>query len=219
MANKWLFLKTASVLFIITISFTYAIDTLWTKTYSLGEYLNVQWQNTYGNTGGECAYCIQCDEDRGYIMTGYTSSYGGGVDIYLIKTDLLGDTVWTKIYGGTYDDIGYDIKQTGDNGYIITGATNYYWEHKDVILIKADSLGNIIWQRIYGGESNDIGRSIQCTSDEGYIVTGYTRSGWDNVWLLKLGSEAGISEFLPIVNLRSSVFLIPQNHNLHHWFC
>jgi regulation of enolase protein 1 (concanavalin A-like superfamily) len=94
-------------------------------------------------------------------------------DVYLIKTDSLGDTLWTRTYGGGYDDVGYSVQQTSDGGYIITGMTESFDVNSgDVYLIKTDAFGNQFWETTFGGSFKDAGHSIQQTSDGGYIITG-----------------------------------------------
>ncbi|MDI6840320.1 MAG: hypothetical protein QMD71_05680 [bacterium] len=85
------------------------------------------WWNYFGGSGDDCGYGIQQTTDAGYIIVGYTASYGeGGKDIWLIKTDTGGDTLWTRTFGGPYSDEGHLVKQTADGGYIIVDSTYSY---------------------------------------------------------------------------------------------
>ncbi len=136
-------------------------------------------------------------------MAGRTSSFGAGVwDVYLIKTDFLGDTLWSRTYGGSSNDYGRSVQQTTDGGYIVTGGTYSFGAGGgDVYLIKTDSLGDTLWSRTYGGSSGHDGYSVQQTRDGGYIVAGYTESfgaGGYDVMLTKLDSlgNACIGEFV-----------------------
>ncbi len=80
--------------------------------------------------------------DGGFIVAATTSSFGaGGQDIYLIKTDENGDTLWTKTFGGTGNDRASKIVQTNDNGYAIFGTTNSFGNNgDDFLLLKVDSI-------------------------------------------------------------------------------
>lgn len=134
------------------------------------------WQRSYGGAGWDYGACIQQTTDGGYIITGSTNSFGNEDQVYLIKTDSLGDTLWSKIYGGTGDDYGGSVRQTTDGGYVIAGSTTSFGNGYQVYLIKTDSLGDTLWTNNYGGIEEDQGYSTQQTSDGGYIITGYTSS-------------------------------------------
>jgi hypothetical protein len=158
------------------------------KTNSLGQQI---WSKTYGGSAEDKANCVIQTEDGGYILTGFTVSFGDGDgDVYVIKTDSLGDTVWTRTYGGVGNEDGNSIHQTSDGGYIIAGFTNSFGAGlTDVYLIKTDSTGQVLWTGTYGGADYDEGNSVDETSDGQYIVAGSTFSygaGWVDVYLLKI---------------------------------
>jgi len=99
---------------------------------------NIEWEQTYGGSGWDEAFSAQQTTDGGYIVAGYTSSYGAGMgDIYLVKTDALGNTEWEKTIGGSYEDYAYRVQQTLDGGYILVGATESYGAGMaDIYLVK-----------------------------------------------------------------------------------
>ncbi len=151
---------------------------------------NDQWYKTFGGSDFDIGYSVQQTTDGGYIIAGYTGSYGAGSsDFYLIKTDANGDSIWIKIFGGSSGDYGYSVQQTSDGGYIITGTTLSYGAGSyDVYLIKTDANGNEQWYKTFGGLGLDYGHSVQQTSDGGYIIAGNTSSfgvGYSDVYLIK----------------------------------
>ena len=160
------------------------------KTDSLGDTL---WTRTFGGNNGDYGYSVQQTTDDGYIVAGYTYPYEQGeTDIFLIKTDSLGDTLWTRIFGGNNGDYGYSVQQTTDDGYIVAGVTYSYGViHNDVYLAKTDSLGNTLWTKTFAETMFDYGHSVQQTDDGGYIVAGYTYPygpGEADIYLVKTDS-------------------------------
>jgi len=158
---------------------------------------NVIWAKTYGGINDDVASSVQQTSDGGYIVAGYTDSFGAGYDdIFLIKTDANGNIVWAKTYGGIYWDRTFSVQQTSDSGYIVAGYTASFGAgYYDFFLIKTDANGNIIWAKTYGGTLWDQAYSVQQTSDGGYIVAGYTDSfgagGWD-IFLIKIDANGNI---------------------------
>jgi hypothetical protein len=160
------------------------------KTDSLGD---EQWSRTFGGSDGDYGYSVQQTSDRGYIVVGFTESYGSAYDaVWLIKTDSLGNEQWNRTFGGSDHDRGYSVQQTYDGGYIVGGATSSYGAGEwDIWLIKTDSVGNEQWNRTFGGSAWDYGYSAQQTADGEYIVVGFTESygcGGRDVWVIKVDS-------------------------------
>ncbi len=155
---------------------------------------NTIWTKTYGDTSNESGNSVQQTSDGGFIIAGYTNSYGAGAfDFYLIKTDSTGDTLWTRTYGGGNWDRAYSVQQTDDGGYVVVGYTSSFGSGgDDIYLVKTDSTGDTLWTRTYGGTGTDDGEFVQQTSDEGYIIVGYTTSygaGNGDVYLIKTNSN------------------------------
>ena len=152
---------------------------------------------TYGGTYEDKASSVQQTSDGGYIVAGYTESFGAGsTDVFLIKTDASGNVIWAKTYGGTDYDWVSSVQQTSDGGYIVAGSTNSFGAGgDDIFLIKTDANGNIIWAKTYRGTYSDYAYSVQQTSDGGYIVAGSTNSfgaGGYDVFLIKTDANGNI---------------------------
>lgn len=172
------------------------------KTDSIG---NVMWSKAYGGIGEDFCEFAQQTSDGGYVIIGSTWSFGSGMDdIYLVKTDSLGNILFTKSYGGTGWDEGFSIAQTRDNGYIIAGETKVLSgsSAEDFYLIKTNSLGDTLWTKTYAfdASSNDFGRFGCTTLDGGYVITGWTGLFNSDIYLVKTDSQGnlgavGIEEF------------------------
>ncbi len=155
---------------------------------------NVEWQKTYGGTDADSAGSIQQTSEGGYIVAGYTDSFGsGGTDFWMLKLDSSGVIEWQKTYGGTINDYAYFTRQTLDGGYVVAGNANSFGAGvSDNWILKLDGSGNVQWQKTYGGTGTECANSIQQTSDGGYIVAGYTNSfgaGDYDTWIMKLDAS------------------------------
>ncbi len=151
---------------------------------------DLTWTASYGGQLNEDGFSGCQTSDGGYAVLGSTFSYGAGdYDLYLLRLDSLGDTLWSAVYGGPEADQGYDIQQTADGGFILTGKTKSYGAgDADLYLLKIDFLGGEVWSKTLGDTGRDEGWSVRQTSDLGYIVAGKTNStgtGADDFYLVK----------------------------------
>jgi hypothetical protein len=151
---------------------------------------NIDRTNTYGTSMYELGYSAMQTMDGGYIICSQTLARGAGqIDVWLIKTDSLGDTVWTKTYGGSDYDWGRFAQQTRDSGYVILGQTQSFGAgNVDAYVIKTDAQGDTLWTKTYGGMAREYTYSMQQTTDDGYILvvtsTLFSAGGYD-AWLIK----------------------------------
>jgi hypothetical protein len=178
----------------------------------------IQWQKSYGGSENDFANSIIQTNDGGFIIAGVSASddsdvtgNNGGRDYWILKINNAGAIQWQKSFGGSTDEFANDIHQTSDGGYILAGysesndsdvAGNY--GHRDMWIVKIDSVGLIEWQKNYGGSNFEIAYSVQETFDGGYMVGGYsnstdgdlagTSSNAQNYWLLKL-DQAGLIQW------------------------
>jgi hypothetical protein len=164
------------------------------------KYGNMEWSQTYGGPSSETGWSVVESSNGGYALTGYTSSYGaGGYDVWLVKTDEIGNMLWSQTYGGTGTDSGYSVVETRDGGYAIAGYTTSYGAgNNDVWLVKTDEIGNMQWSQTYGGTSTDNGYSVVETRNGGYAIAGETTSygaGIYDLWLIKtdVSGESGLA--------------------------
>ncbi len=180
-------------------------DTLWTKDYPV-----------YTNNCG--AVSVVQTQDNGFFIAGvmlYPSDQT--TDYFIVKTDQQGDTIWTKIIGGSASDGGSGI-QTTNGGYFLGGNTfSYGAGSSDVYILKLDTTGSVQWQRTYGGVNFDYATSILQTNDGGYIACGFETSfgnGNGNIYLIKTDSTGyAPTGLLPMAEKKDYFVLYPNPSN------
>ena len=183
----------------------------------------LEWQKTIGGSGDDIFITVKQTVDGGYILGGYSASNisgektensRGGYDYWVIKLNSNGGIVWQKTIGGSSDDGLFSIQQTTDGGYILAGTSNSNisgektensrGSSSDYWVIKLNSNGDIEWQKTIGGFSDDALRSMQLTTDGGYILGGHSNSsvsgdktdssrGDFDYWVVKLNSNGSIA--------------------------
>ncbi len=165
-------------------------DAYLTKVDSIG---NLDWRRHYGGDSSERAYWVELAPDNGYLVCGSAESYGAGaLDVYFLRLDSIGDTLWTRAFGGTDKDEGKSFAVTTDGNYVIAGYTKSFGAgDKDFWFIKLTPDGDTVWARTYGGTQEDMAWGMSATSDNGCIATGWTKShgaGSYDVWLVRIDS-------------------------------
>jgi len=162
-----------------TSSYGIGEERLWLlKTDSNGSRI---WESTFGgfvSSSGDGGWSVDQTDDGGFIVAGYTRSFGSSSkDLWLVKTDPLGNGQWQKTYGGAKDDVGMSVSATSDGGYIVAGRTASYGAGGDDIwLLKTDSYGKLEWNRTYGGKKDEVAFQVAELKD-GYVLVGRTESG------------------------------------------
>ncbi|MCW3122115.1 MAG: C-terminal target protein [Flavipsychrobacter sp.] len=178
----------------------------------------IQWQRSYGGSAVDLARFIVQTSDGGYIVAASSASNDGDVsgnhssiderDIWVFKINGTGDIQWQKCYGGSFAEEPWCIQQTLEGGYIVIGYTysldgdvSGFHGTYDRWVVKLSGVGDIQWQKCYGGTNIETGLYIQQTTDSGYITTGVTYSndidvsgnrGGMDYWIEKLSSSGNI---------------------------
>jgi predicted secreted protein len=159
---------------------------------------NKQWEKTLGKGGDEEGSSVD-EAGDGYVITGYTTSFGaGGKDVWLVRLDSNGSRLWDTTFGNPIktsgpspSDVGSSVRQTGDGGFIIVGSSESGYGNPDLWLIKTDPKGKKEWDRRLGGREADEGLSVQIAKGGGYLLAGRTKSfgaGGYDAWLVRTNS-------------------------------
>ena len=168
----------------------------------------IDWQKTIGDNDSSTINSIQQTNDGGYILAGYKVNSPNGNDYWIVKLNSNANIEWEKTYGGSSTDEAKSIQQTIDGGYIVAGSTtsndgdvtnnNGY---TDAWILKLNTNGAIEWQKTYGGSAGDALTNIKQTTDNGYIVVGYTGSddgdipnnkGYFDAWIIKIAANGNL---------------------------
>ena len=176
----------------------------------------ILWQKCLGGSLSENGYSVQQTSDGGYVVTGRVESNDGDVtghhghdfdptDAWVVKLNATGGIVWQRCLGGTDGDIGYDVQQTPDGGFIMAGFTastdgDVAGNHgsSDFWVVRLNVTGGMVWQKCLGGSESENAFAVRQTSDGGYVVTGATESNdgdvrgfhWkQDIWVVRLNTD------------------------------
>ena len=162
------------------------------KTDANGDSL---WSRTFGGSPNETCVSVKQAPDSGYVLAGNTQLYNSDVhDVWLIKTDMNGDSIWGRVFDGWEDDYCASLQIASDGGCVLAGYTSSFANggNRNYWLIKTDANGDSLWSHIYGGNGDDECQALEKTSDGGYILGGFTTSygaGGKDIWMLKTNAD------------------------------
>lgn len=198
---------------------------------------NIVWEKSFGGTGNEQATSVMQTNDGGFIVTGHSYSSDsditnhGGADYWVLKLDTEGNLVWQKSFGGSDEDVANAIQQTSDGGFIVAGKSESdngdvspLYDKHDFWIVKLSAAGSLLWQKSLGGYKDDVAFSIHQTSDNGFVVAGWSIStdgdiigsepnGSRDFWVVKLSSDIQ-SGIYSLTNTSISVYPNPVQNEL-----
>jgi hypothetical protein len=153
-----------------------------------------QWSKTVGGTKADLVVSIKLTSDNGFIAGGYTTSYcSGRRSFYLIRLDSRGNVKWEKSYCSKGDDRGLCVIANKSKEFLICGdRTISDTKSNDVLLLKTDDEGILLWERTFGGKDLEVGTNVIQTQDNGYVIGGHTQSldsGNEDILLIKTDSK------------------------------
>ncbi|MBI2839921.1 MAG: hypothetical protein HYX75_16525 [Acidobacteria bacterium] len=150
----------------------------------------ISWQKIFGGADGDYAEAVRQTADGGYILGGYTESFGNGSEGWALKLDASGSVVWQKTYGGTGDDVILSLEQTGDGGYIFAGRTTSFGAaDSNAWTVKLSATGTVEWEkRRATNQAIDLAYSIKAIAGGVYAMVGIAEGNagsWD-IWFLRI---------------------------------
>lgn len=158
----------------------------------------IAWEKAIGGERIDVAASIHATSDGGLVLSGHTYNTGepdSHPDAWVLRLDADGNVLWQSRFGGPSIDWAHDVVETVDaggnpDGYIMTGWTKSSgFGNMDVWVVRLDLAGAVVWQKIYGGYWDDIGRVIRQTQD-GFLVAATMMPSLDDtdVWLFEIDS-------------------------------
>lgn len=176
----------------------------------LDSYGNILWSKMLGGSGDDNVYRAKKTSDGGYVIVGQTTSsdgditdtYHGEGDGLVIKIDSIGNIQWQKSLGDSTYDYLTDVVESATGDFVVSGITTpNIVDDQDLWVMKLDSAGTLIWQKIYGGSDHEETRGITKLENGGYAITAGTGSndgdvgtsnGSYNIWTIKIDESGNI---------------------------
>ena len=150
---------------------------------------------SYGGINYDDARDIKETPDKGYLLVGTTTSFGPGqASVYMIKTDSLGNHIWSTMQGGTQDDRGYAVELTRDSGFFVAGYSNSFNPefYHSAYYFKTDKNGKMLWQKSIDQASESFAYGSCALPDSGFLLCGQTyatSSGNADAYLIRVDKK------------------------------
>ena len=164
----------------------------------------VEWAKTYGGEGEDMALDVKAVPSGGYIVVGWTESFGAGsTDCWLLRLDDYGNVQWSKAYGGPEAEQAVKVDMLPGGDYVVAaGTTSFGAGGADYWVLRVRQDGEVVWQKAYGGPNDDApinayGEQVvrAVVGADGNIVVGSVSlsfgKGGGDVWVLKLDQADG----------------------------
>jgi hypothetical protein len=147
---------------------------------------NMMWQKSFGGGDNEMGNSVAVDKSGNLFIAGFTYTFAeGSLDAWLIKADSKGNQIWAKNVGDLSTDEFFDVIVNDDGTAVAVGYTDIYKgdpetgenispESNDVLVVKFDAAGKIVWKKNFGGAKTQQGKGIAKGANGGYVITGYT---------------------------------------------
>ncbi|MBM1105332.1 hypothetical protein JQC67_04175 [Aurantibacter crassamenti] len=169
---------------------------------------NVEWRKYFGGSNNDRSYGVVKSNDGGFVLAGFTESNDfditinrGSYDFWIVKIDQNGGFIWEHAYGGSGIDRAYDIVNTHDGGYAITGQTisadldvGKNNGESDIWMIKLNDEGELQWENSFGGSRFELAEELCLTADNGFMIIGNSKStdgdaienaGENDIWAIR----------------------------------
>lgn len=144
---------------------------------------NIVWSSAFGGNNIDAGNALVESSDSGFVVTGYTSSFGAGnKDVLISRFDKNGNNIWMKAIGGTAAEIGNAICKTTSNNYMIVGTTGITGNQNIIFSTLITLTGNLKWQKTYNfsvsvSNTQRIGLGVLENTAKQFIITGKTGQG------------------------------------------
>jgi hypothetical protein len=158
------------------------------RTDATGNHL---WNHTYGGSTCDLLWDLVECSDGGFALIGSTKHFGATMfDMWLIRTDIDGNYLWSQTYGSTGNDHGKSILQTA-TGFLLFGELYCGPEMGNFYVVETDNNGVILWTQVYGGSGVEQAKQVNPVSGGGFILFGNTNSfsTYYQMWVIRISSD------------------------------
>ncbi len=158
---------------------------------------NTLWTQIIGDNEADWGFDVMEESNGDFLIVGSTDSYGsGGADVWLCRLSSQGDLLWHLVFGGADGDWGYSITKAGNGNFIIVGRSmSYSSGDADILMLKVNSQGELIWRKTFGGIDDEWGRDVIMASNGDFVIAGSTSSsgyGSDDAWIIRTTPSGNI---------------------------